>query len=119
MDDASVREVSQPLFAAKGWLKFLGILSIIYGILLAITIVGLLIAWLPIWTGVLLFQAATALEQANHSNDTEALKRVFQKLKLYFIILGVLALIGVVLTALSFIFGLGGTISGGVTITGA
>ena len=56
-----VREVSAPLFAAKVWMKFLGVLMIIYGVLIAFTIVGIIICWLPIWIGVLLFQSASAV----------------------------------------------------------
>jgi len=44
---------------SRGWLKFIGLLSLIYGIITALTIVGILIAWLPIWMGVLLFQAGS------------------------------------------------------------
>ena len=44
-----------PLYEARGWMKFLGIVMVIAGIFTAITIVGIIIAWLPIWLGVLLF----------------------------------------------------------------
>ena len=43
-----VREVSAPLFEAKGWMKFLGVLMILYGVLMIMTIVGIVICWLPI-----------------------------------------------------------------------
>ena len=39
-----VREVSAPLFAAKGWMKFLGILMIIYGVLTETSIPKLYLA---------------------------------------------------------------------------
>ena len=38
-----------------GWLKFLGIILIIAGGLYALTLVGIIIAWLPIWLGILIF----------------------------------------------------------------
>jgi hypothetical protein len=58
-DALAVRELSVPLFQAKGWLKFLGILSIIGGVFQALTIVGIIYAWIPIWSGVLLHQAGS------------------------------------------------------------
>ena len=50
----TVTNVMQPLHDAAGWMKLIGTLAIIQGVLLALTIVGLIIAWLPIWLGVLL-----------------------------------------------------------------
>ena len=51
-----VNEISYPLFSNRGWIKFLGILMLIYGIFVAISIVGIIIAWLPIWLGILLIE---------------------------------------------------------------
>ncbi|MFO7651171.1 MAG: DUF5362 family protein, partial [bacterium] len=42
-----------------GWLKFFGIVTIIAGALNALSLVGILWAWLPIWLGVLLVQAGS------------------------------------------------------------
>jgi ABC-type transport system involved in cytochrome c biogenesis permease subunit len=100
-----VREISAPLFAAKGWMKFLGVLMIIYGILIAITIVGLIICWLPIWIGVILFRAATAAETAQVSGSKMELREALSKLKTYFTIYGVLALIGVIFFIFAMIIG--------------
>ena len=62
----TVREVGLPIYQSKGWLKFLGVLSILQGIMAAITLVGLVIAWLPIWIGVVLHRAPDV-----HAGDTE------------------------------------------------
>jgi hypothetical protein len=59
-----VRELSNPIYQARGWLKFLGVLSIIGGIVQALSIVGIIIAWLPIWMGVLMFQAGSSIDAA-------------------------------------------------------
>ena len=56
-----VHTIGAPLYNAKGWMKFVGVLSIIYGVLVALSIIGILIAWLPIWIGILLFQSASAV----------------------------------------------------------
>ncbi|MEE4260466.1 MAG: DUF5362 family protein [Bacteroidales bacterium] len=91
-----VREVSLPLFSSKGWIKFLGILMIIYGVFAALTIVGIIIAWLPIWLGVLLNQTANRIEQAQASGDILAMVRSQNSLSTYFTVYGVLALIGII-----------------------
>ena len=96
-----IREVSAPLFAAKGWMKFLGVLMIIYGVLMAITVVGIIICWLPIWIGVLLFQTAKAMESTQASGSKMELYGVMSKLKMYFTIYGVLALIGIIVSVIA------------------
>jgi hypothetical protein len=95
-----VREISLPLFQVKGWLKLLGVVMIVQGILTAFTIIGIIFAWLPIWLGVLLFQAASATEAAQASGDRLQLMSSLNKLKMYFIINGVLMLISLAFVAL-------------------
>ena len=99
MQNETVQALSLPLYSAKGWLKFLAVMSIIGGIFSALSIVGLLVAWIPIWQGVLLFQAAGAIEQAYLSGNQEQLLAQ-NKVKTYFIIMAVLLLISVVLGVL-------------------
>jgi len=105
--NAVVKDVMLPLYNAKFWMKLIGVVMIIYGVLIAITIIGLIIAWLPIWIGVLLFQSAGALEVAYSQGDSDAAVRAMDKLKVYFIINGVLLLIGI-------IFGIAGVFLGGM-----
>ena len=100
----SINDLSQPLASGKGWMKFVGIMFIIQGALTALTIVGILIAWLPIWIGVLIMQSAGALERAQLSGDAAAFKESLAKLRTFFIIQGVLYIVGIVLTVLYFMF---------------
>ena len=100
-----VREISGPLFQAKGWLKLLGVLMIIYGVVMIITIVGIIFCWLPIWMGLLLLKAASGSEMAQASGDKNALITVMSKLKTFFTIYGVLALIGLVAMVIALIVG--------------
>ncbi|WP_109125243.1 DUF5362 domain-containing protein [Dyella sp. C11] len=100
----SIQDLSQPLASGKGWMKFVGIVFIIQGALTAITIVGILIAWLPIWIGVLVMQSAGAIERAQLSGDAVALKEALAKLRTYFVIQGVLILVGIVLWVLAIVF---------------
>ncbi|MDZ7312683.1 MAG: DUF5362 domain-containing protein [candidate division KSB1 bacterium] len=103
--ESSVQQMSVIASQSKGWLKFLGVLSIIGGVLSALTIIGILVAWLPIWMGVLLFQAGSQIDQLQMSKDPNKLVVMMNKLRLYFVIQGVLALIAIGGTALAFMIG--------------
>jgi uncharacterized membrane protein len=100
-----IREISFPLYNCKGWMKLLGVMSIIGGALYVLTIFGIIIAWLPIWTGILLFQSASAIQQAHETDSKDAMTRSLSKLKTYFIIMGVLTLIGIIVFVLLLCFG--------------
>ena len=100
----TVRRISEPLYQARGWMKLLGILAIIYGVFMVITIWGILICWLPIWMGMLLLGSSKLVELAYQSNNEADLIEAQQKLKTFFTIQGVLALIGLIVIALSLIF---------------
>lgn len=98
--------VVEKLKSMKGWLKFLGILTIIGGALQVLTIVGILFAWLPIWMGVLLYQAGDRAEEYIRSKEEGTLGVFLGKLNTYFTIMGVIALVAIGLTVLFFIVAL-------------
>jgi hypothetical protein len=108
----SIREISLPIFQSKGWIKFIGILSIIQGIVAALTLVGLIIAWLPIWIGVLLMQSASAIERARIRGDKASLLSSLEKLRTYFTIQGILTLLTLIAAAIAFAMGVLGAIFG-------
>jgi len=81
-------------------MKFLGVLMIIYGVLVACTIIGIIFAWLPIWLGILLFQAGSKIDGAFQAGNKADLLASLGKLKTYFLIYGILALIGLALTVI-------------------
>jgi len=103
--DVDIKTVSAPLYDAKFWLKLVAVMSIVYGALVALSIVGIIVAWLPIWMGVLLFQCAGQIEQANTADDAQALHNALAKLRTYFTILGVMTLIGLVVGVVGFLLG--------------
>lgn len=100
---AMVRDFSSPLVASKGWMKFLGVMYIIMGILTALSIVGIIVAWIPIWLGVLLVQAASAIEESASNGSKGSFQRSLSKLKTFFIVNGVLMLIVVAFYVITFI----------------
>ncbi len=96
-DSQTIQELSVPIYQARGWLKFLGILSILGGIAQALSIVGIIVAWLPIWMGVVMFQAGSSIDSAGQFGDKYAFLRSLGSLKTYFVLQGVLTLIGIII----------------------
>jgi hypothetical protein len=89
-----------------GWIKFLGVISIIYGVFIIFTLWGILICWLPIWIGVILFKAAGDAEMAARGAPTQ-LEGFLEKINRYFLIQGILSLIGIIIgLVLVFLFGM-------------
>ncbi len=108
-----IKEVSIPVYQARGWMKLIGILMIIAGVFYALTIVGIIIAWLPIWMGVVLYQAGSSSEQAYFNGDKYSLLTSLNKLKLYFTIMGIMTLISIVLMVIMLIAVLAGGLAFG------
>jgi hypothetical protein len=92
-EKALIQEINLPLSESKGWMKLLGVVLIIQGALTALTIIGILFCWLPIWLGILLIQAAGASEKAQLNGEKIQLSIALQKIKTYFVIHGILMLI--------------------------
>ncbi|MFQ5584705.1 MAG: DUF5362 family protein [Calditrichia bacterium] len=102
-DAMVLKNLKQTASDMSGWLKFLGIVNIISGALSAITIVGIIYAWLPIWMGVLLLQAGNSATNARFGGSNEELIVVMQKLKTFFILTGVLMIIAFAITIIALI----------------
>ena len=98
-----IKEVSFPIYQSRGWMKLIGVLLIIGGVLYTLTIIGIIIAWLPIWMGVVLYQAGSSSEQAFFNGDKFSLIRSLTQLKLYFTIMGIMTLIGILLSGIMII----------------
>ncbi|GBD85522.1 hypothetical protein BMS3Abin02_01930 [bacterium BMS3Abin02] len=108
-----VQDAARPLFEAKGWMKLLAVVSIGGGALYALTIVGIIFAWLPIWIGVLLWQSAGAAEDAHATGSSDRLLASQAKLKTLFTLYGIVTLVGLILAIIAIIV-LGGAIITGV-----
>lgn len=91
----AIDRMKQTAMTMSSWLKFLGIVTIIGGALSAVSIVGILVAWLPIWLGVLLYQAGDRAQSAKYSNDLNYLVQMIEKLKTYFVINAVVMIIAI------------------------
>lgn len=99
-----------PAYEAKGWLKLLGAVAIIIGGIQALTIIGIVVAWLYIWVGILLWQAGERAEEATRMRNPFILEQYLQKIKTIILIVGVLTLVSIVVGIFSIIlvFAIGG-----------
>jgi len=79
----------------NGWIKFLGIAAIILGGLYALTIVGIIVAWMPIWIGVILLRVANSTREVA-DGKVESLGEMMASLKTFFLISGVATIISFV-----------------------
>ena len=104
-----MERVYEELSRASGWMKAMGILSIVGGILSAITIVGIIYAWLPIWMGVIVYQAGKSAQMASTNKDETKLIEVVSKIRLFFlisVIVGIVAYAIVIIVGIIYLFGL-------------
>lgn len=101
----AVDYVVEPLHRARNWMKFLAVLLFIAGGLNALSIVGLIVAWIPVLIGVFLWQAASALEDGHPGADVERLRRATERLRHLFMTYAVLAVVALVGFALLVGFG--------------
>lgn len=104
LEQKVVRGISRSLADGAGWMKFLGVLSILAGISQVLSIVGLISGGLQIWMGVLLFQSASLVEQARVTGDAYAFSSALSNVKTFFMLNGVLALIGILLLCAALCF---------------
>ncbi len=84
-----VKRLAEPLYRVRGWMKFLGVLFIINGVLQALTIVGLI--WL--WMGLLLNGASNAVREAYEKDREAPLALAQQKLRTFFKVMGIYAIV--------------------------
>ena len=80
-----------------GWMKFIGIMNIIGGCLQALTIFGLVFAWLPIWLGVVLTNAGSRAKEYADKGDTASLEGMTGKLRTYFMLNGIVMIVSLAL----------------------
>jgi len=84
-----LRELYMETRRNTGWIKFFGILLVIVGIPAVLVLFGFLIIWL----GMILIQAANAVER----QGVNGLEEFAAKIGLYFRIYGIMAIVGIIL----------------------
>jgi hypothetical protein len=77
-----------PLYQSLFWVRLFAACLVFYGALITVTGIGVLVAWIPIWIGMLLLLAAKAISLAYKENDEQAFMQFISRLKTIFTILG-------------------------------
>ncbi len=104
--EENVERIKAKMVSMKGWLKFLAIMNIILGIGIAFSIVGIIVAWVPIWIGILLLEASGQIDRFQYDGDPESLIRYLDKLRLYFLLRGILIVVSLIFWAVAIIIAL-------------
>jgi len=92
------------LAAGSFWMKLFALFMFLNALGSALTIVGLLYAWLPLWMGVALWKGASRAQFAEATGNPEHLEQSLRSIKVYFTINGVLLLLMVILMLAAFVF---------------
>jgi len=74
-------------------MRLVGVLLIINGAVITITGIGVLVAWLPIWLGILLLKTAQAISIAHQHGNEHMLDLSLRRLRTTFTIMGVSTLV--------------------------
>lgn len=112
--DKSEQTIVDNVRGMKGWLRLMGVVSIVGGALQALTLIGIIWAWLPIWLGVLLTQAASQANEYADRRDMPALTAFTGKLRTYFVVSGVVTIVGLAMAAAGLIIALAFGLWGGL-----
>jgi len=87
--------------AMSGWLRFIGIVTLISGVLQALSIVGIIWAWLSIWLGVLLNQASAGARGYADRGDEPPLDALTAKLKTCFTLIGIVTIVAIAVSLIA------------------
>lgn len=96
--------ILQPLLNIGVWAKVLAISMILMGIGFIMSIVGIVVGWLPIWAGVLLWQHSTQIAEAQRLQDSRMLRDSIQKLATSIKLAAIFQAVIMALYALYFLF---------------
>jgi len=77
-----------PLYESRRWIRLFAACLIFYGALITVTGAGVLVAWVPMWIGILLLLVSRTIKTAYEKNDEHALMLSLTRLKTIFTILG-------------------------------
>ncbi|HSH49014.1 MAG TPA: DUF5362 family protein, partial [Halomonas sp.] len=108
----ALRDIIEPLYRSRFWMQLLGVMLILTGVLTAISVIGLVVAWIPVWAGVALFQAAGAAKRGYENHSEDDIKQTMAKLRTYFLISGIMTLLYVLFMVATMLLGLGGAMLG-------
>ncbi len=87
------------------WVITLSCILFLFALIMGITIVGLVIAWIPCWLGIILINFAKCARAASRTGEFAELNQSLIHLNLYFKIMGILLLVLLAIYGLILILG--------------
>ncbi len=100
----AVQRFASFLLEGRFWLYLIAWALIIGGGIEVLSIVGIIFAWIPIWTGIVLIQVAGRLSTAQATGEAADFAQALTKLRLYFMIMGISTLIWIILLFMGFLY---------------
>jgi hypothetical protein len=91
-----VKRLASIVAAGSAWMRALSVLMFLLTFVLCLTVIGFVIAWLPLWQGITMWSAATRAQQAVYTGAEQDLSLALEKIRQSFRI-GVLLVIALVL----------------------
>jgi len=76
-----VKRLATVVAAGSAWMRALALLMFILAFTLGVTIIGLTIAWLPVWQGIVMWSAATKAQQAVYTGSEQDLAQALEKVR--------------------------------------
>jgi len=92
-----IKPLAEPLSNVKSWMRLVGVLTISAGVLISLTVIGIVVGWIPILAGIALFQSASRVEEAVITGKAGNLTGALDKLGFYFKMTAVMRLVFFVL----------------------
>jgi hypothetical protein len=102
----STGAIIEPLYKDKGWIKLVGLVHFIAGIIACCTIVGAFTGWIPLWIGYLLIQVEKLIKSGYENGNEAELKTAMEQLALAAKIFGIVTLIGLIINVMMIILGI-------------
>jgi len=113
---AQIKRLSSVVASGSIWIKLLALTMFLLCLGLSITIVGLLIAWLPLWQGINLWSAANQAQQAVYTGSEhdliQALEKIRRSFTIGFFLIVALGIFYLILTVIGMMMGGMGALQG-------
>jgi len=113
---AQTKRLASVVAAGSVWMKLLALCMFLLCLVLCCTIVGILIAWLPLWQGLNLWGAANQVKQAVYTGSehdlTGALDKIRRSFTIGFFLVAALGISYLIITAMVLLMGGMGSLQG-------
>jgi hypothetical protein len=83
-----IQRLVYPLYQSLIWIRLFAVCLVFYGALITVTGIGVLVAWIPMWIGVILLLTSKSISTAYKKNSEQAFIQTISRLRTIFLTLG-------------------------------